>query len=148
MEGLSVLVFSPRSGPSQLPYWSSAGDPASKTCGRGIYYHLKGLCFGHHRSERAGWDTPGETSDGLCVYACETSSPHWSSFLGLISHPWGSNGSPILALRVSSRMDSDSQGYSFVGSNVFERSWGLASSLCQWDVYGLCPGSGQGDLSA
>ncbi len=27
MEGLSVLVFSPRSGPSQLPYWSSAGDP-------------------------------------------------------------------------------------------------------------------------
>ncbi len=78
----------------------------------------------------------------------ETSTPCWSSFLGLISRPWGCNGSPILALRVSSRTDSHTQGYSFVGANVFEKSWGLASSLCQWDVYGLRPRSCQSDLTA
>ncbi len=57
---------------------------------------------------------------GLCVYAwrptAETSTSHWSYFLGLISSSWGSNGSPVWALRVSSRTDSDSQGYSFVGT--------------------------------
>ncbi len=29
-----------------------------------------------------------------------------------------------------------------------KKSWGLANSLCQRDVYGLRPGSGQGDLTA
>ncbi len=44
MEGIWVLVFSPRIGPSQLPYWSSAGVPARETCGRGSCFNLKGLC--------------------------------------------------------------------------------------------------------
>ncbi len=151
MEGLWVLVFSPCSGPSQLPYWSSVGVPAREACGRGSCYHHKGLCCGHRRSERDGWDSPGETSDGLCVYvwclASETSTPHWSSFLGLISRPWGSNGSPIWALRVSSRTDSDSQGYSLLAQRSL-KNVGIASSLCQQDVYGLRPGSVQGDLTA
>ncbi len=99
MEGLWVLVFSPRSGPNQLLYLSSAGVPARKTCGS--FYHLKGLCCGHRRSERAEWDSPAETSDSLCIYArcpaSETSAPHWSSFLGLISRHWGSNGKPQLS---------------------------------------------------
>ncbi len=30
-----------------------------KTCGRGSCYHHKGLCCGHCRSERAGWDSLG-----------------------------------------------------------------------------------------
>ncbi len=54
-------------------------------------------------------------------------------------------GVPSWDLSVESRMDSDSQGYSFVGTNVIEESWGFAGSLCQRDVYGLRPGSGQGD---
>ncbi len=59
----------------------------------------------------------------------ETSMSYWSSFLGLISSSWGSNGSPVWALRVSSRTNSDFQGYSFVGTNVIEESWGFAGSL-------------------
>ncbi len=142
MERLWVLVFSPCSGPSQLPYWSSVGVPAREACGRGSCYHHKGLCCGHRRSERDGWDSPGETSDGLCVYvwclAFETSTPHWSSFLGLISRPWGSNGSPIWALRVSSRTDSNSQGYSFAGAKVFEKLQALfVSKMCMDFAPGL-----------
>ncbi len=62
-------MLSPYSRSSQLPYWSSAGVPARETCGRGSCYHLKGLCCGHRRSERAGWDSPGEISNGFYVYA-------------------------------------------------------------------------------
>ncbi len=69
----------------------------------------------------------------------ETSTSYWSSFLGLIGSSWGSNGSPVWALRVSSRTDSDSQDYSFVGTNIIEESWGFAGSLYHRDVL---PGSG------
>ncbi len=75
-------------------------------------YHLKSLHRGHCHSERSGWNSPGEASDGLCVYAwhptAETRKSYWSSFLGLISSSWGSNGSPVWALRDSSWANSDS----------------------------------------
>ncbi len=63
-------------------------------------------------SERSGWNSPGEASDGLCVYAwhptAENRKSYWSSFLGLISSSWGSNGSPVWVLRDSSWANSDS----------------------------------------
>ncbi len=81
----------------------------------------------NHQTVAQIWDLFGEAE--VYFFASQESSQcplwfslsslsYWSSFLGLISSSWGSNGSPVWALRVSSRTDSDSQGYSFVGTNV------------------------------